>query len=866
MTVTIENSHNNDDDIGYLSWLEYRETDQENSGARTILINGVPDWAIRLKLNKYYNRKVLKALVCGCCHRNKLDYISLENVTNCVREILPKVNGYDYNNNEKYEDEDNEDNDNSPPVLSVSSALRRHSGKVKTLAMIVGISQPYKVVTSIEWTCPECGYQEYEDLEPPSQFFNSPHKKCPVCRISSNSSNGNGEKQEQQKQKQIDLIALPEHENAKSISVQDSEPNDDLEKLHVVLLGDKMTRNVRAGELAVITGFIHVLSAGVSNKGGGGNNSAKLFPVLYAESMEYQREKDKPITYQDIEAFKRFAQKPDLINRLVSMFAPNVIGHSDKKVGILRSAVNAKNNIRTNSTAAIRRRIHSLLVGDPGAAKTMLAKEATKIVPNSRYVTAQHASPKSILAIVDKEQDNKMLLLGAVPMSKNAICSINELGSKAYEDQQYLADVMEEGKFTIDKHGIYQEIDSPTTIIATANPHGGYWDDSLNPGIDEIPIKNNILDRFDQIYIFKNFQTTEERREYAKQKMEMNQRGIAYNYNFLKRYILYAGTSLKEPQMTPEASGMLTEFWMRLMSNGTGRAAANRNLDSLVRIAKAQATLHLREEVDVEIANEVIQSVGLMLAEFGRAVDTTIVDPRDLAYNEIIEYINSLDYPITFIEAAKHVCANNNAIKQYLGDRLSSIAENKRLRDLHNRFTDRIGTSNNKRSRSGLSVAVIRMSPLTLVRAGKLEEQQELTDRSKRSDRSSSGEIIRGESNSTTNLRAIDSIDPIDRAPKGYSKSEEKENIIEITEDMQLQLNHAIQKAVLDRDGVTSKGYFTLSDLAFELFMLPMTTWNYAKIEQALNQLLQDGKLQEIEPRKRYKPCTEKPNLTEEGP
>jgi replicative DNA helicase Mcm len=56
------------------------------------------------------------------------------------------------------------------------------------------------------------------------------------------------------------------------------------------------------------------------------------------------------------------------------------------------------------------------------------------------------------------------LRLGPIPLAKNAICAINEIGSMNFEDQRFLLDIMEEGRFTIDKYGIHQEIDSPTTI------------------------------------------------------------------------------------------------------------------------------------------------------------------------------------------------------------------------------------------------------------------------------------------------------------------------------------------------------------------------------------------------------------------
>lgn len=841
MIVTIKDSNDGDGIGTYLSWLEYHIRDEENGGNRTIRINSNPKWVITLKRNRHYIQKAIENLVCGYCNKHDLDYGGEDTVRNCVKEIFWKVNN-------KVE-EGSKDN-LALPVLSVSDAIRLHSGKVKTLGRIVGVSPPYKVVTSITWDCPACGYETVDELDPPLPFFSPLHRKCPMCNFTNNNNNGNG-KQKQKQSDLIDLIALPEHGNAKSISFQDGEPKDDLEKLHVVLQGDEETRKVKVGETAIITGTVYILSAG----GGGGaanssssmskNNSGKLFPVLYADSIRYEREEEKPITEEDIAEFKKFAQNPSVIDELVSMFAPNVIGHSDPKLGLLRSAVNTKNNdiiVTINSTGNIRNRTHTLLAGDPGTAKSILAKEATKIVANSRYVTAQHASPKSLLAIIEKDQDNKMLLLGAVPMSKNALCSINEMGSMSYEDQQYAADVMEEGRFTIDKYGIFQEIDSPTTIIATTNPHGGRWDYSSSSGlsVDQIPVKSNILDRFDQIYIFKDFQTSEERREYVNRKMEMNQNSITYDYDFLRRYLQYAASMMKEPSLTPEAASMLSEFWMRLSDEGHG---ANRTLDSLFRIAKAQARLHLKEEIDTQIANEVIQSVGLMLAELGKAIDTAVADPRDLAYNEIIEYVNRLDYPITFMEAAKYVCANgSNAIKQYLGDRLLSIRDNKKLRAVHDRFADSSRKGTKKRGRSGLCVSIVGISPLTLVKTEKErenegnddEEGEEKFDRSLKSTRSLTHYKKEEESNDKNHSYISDSSDQND--PCQIENADQRHILLE-----------AIRKAMMDDDGTTNKGYFAANHLIFELMALANQHWTYNEAEHLLSQLLQDGKVVEIE-------------------
>ena len=55
------------------------------------------------------------------------------------------------------------------------------------------------------------------------------------------------------------------------------------------------------------------------------------------------------------------------------MFAPNIIGHNDKKLGLLRSLVGG--SLDYGDENGRRGRIHTMLVGDPGLAKSLLARE-----------------------------------------------------------------------------------------------------------------------------------------------------------------------------------------------------------------------------------------------------------------------------------------------------------------------------------------------------------------------------------------------------------------------------------------------------------------------------------------------------------
>lgn len=211
----------------------------------------------------------------------------------------------------------------------------------------------------------------------------------------------------------------------------------------------------------------------------------------------------------------------------------------------------------------------------------------------------------------------------------------------------------------------------------------------------------------------------------------------------------------------------------------------------------------------------------------GKAVDTAVADPRDLAHKEIIEYVNRLDQPITFMEAVKHVCEHNNAIKQYLGDRLQSIGENKKLRALHDRFTDKAGNNHYKRSRSGLTVVIKSMNPLVLVKAGKQQKEEEIQE--------------------SPQQRGV--VQELDRSI-GSNRSTEP------PQELQSQLTMAMNKAMLESDGKTNRGYFTASDLAYWLMIRPNQHWTEDSAKEQIDKWLLEGKIEEIESGK-YSPKRE---------
>jgi hypothetical protein len=207
--------------------LSFVSLDDDN---KTILLNDEPKYAVALPVNisrknAASKRDIIEKLILDGCDKFRIDYVSEDNIKNVAKEAV----------NQFYE---------RPRMTktaeSVSSVIRMNEGRVMlTTAKIVGVSPPYKMITEVMLECSRCKWSNLEDFkEKPQMSYKHTMKYCPSCSKGLDRS---------------DLIVHLEHVDAKSITVQDINLRDDLEKLHVILLGEDRTRNVRVGETATIT-------------------------------------------------------------------------------------------------------------------------------------------------------------------------------------------------------------------------------------------------------------------------------------------------------------------------------------------------------------------------------------------------------------------------------------------------------------------------------------------------------------------------------------------------------------------------------------------------------------------------------------
>jgi replicative DNA helicase Mcm len=580
------------------------------------------------------------------------------------------------------------------PILSVSDALRiipntergetDHTGIRKVRGMISSMRPVIKMISGVYGECEKCknepGYKpEYLRLDKPE--FSEPYVHM-TCK---NTESDKHEVQHSKKgeieydesgcmiRKEPWLDTWAEYRNATIIELQDQEKFDDLERLQVILFDDD-TRDVRAGEQVLVTGEIYFERFSKMD--------SKINSRLYSHSITYEARREISLSSMDVAAIKRFVSKygDDTIDELVKLFAPKVVGFNNIKKGLLLCAASC-----CNDSKKVRVRMHSLLVGEPGQAKSTLAREITGIVPNSRFESAQNSSGKSLTAIVSKEgrESSTVLRLGPIPFAKEAICGLNELGRMSFNDQAPLLDVMEEGEFTINKYGMNALIRSPTVIVGSANPTGSKWSSLGSDGrinLDDIPAIKPLLDRFDYMFVIRTSRDENVIREYANARAKYEDTPVPGYNVYLEKHLIYAKRF--NPKMSTEATTMLIEYY-----TGIAKIAGSpRVRDTLYKTAKMIARLKLKNIVDAADAKEACQFYNVILNEYDHIVNIP-ANPIETAIEECLYTIEAAQAPILFEEAVLQTCKRNDYVATYIGNEHRTRI-NKRLRQILERLLE----------------------------------------------------------------------------------------------------------------------------------------------------------------------------------
>ena len=455
-----------------------------------------------------------------------------------------------------------------------------------------------------------------------------------------------------------------------------------------VYLEDDLVGEIAPGDRVIVNGILHSMQR---RRGTFRLTSFdKTMDAISVESQELAFE-EVEVTEEDEKEIIKLSKDPELYDKLRQSISPTIYGLDIEKEALVLQLFGGLAKEMPDGTR-IRGDIHTLLVGDPGTAKSQMLTYMSKLAPRSVYASGKASSAAGLTAAAVRDEFGEgqwTLEAGALVLADMGVACIDEIDKMEETDRSSMHQAMEQQEIAVAKAGINATLKSRCAILAAANPKLGRFDEFL-PIHEQINMPPALLSRFDLIFSIidkPNRETDTElathillahkagevsenitrfkKSKHSKEEMEKLMKNVlpTFDPEFLRKYVAYAKRNIF-PVMTDDALEVLKNYYVDFRAQSEEAVTFTpRQLEAFVRLSEASARLRLSQEVTVDDAKRAIYIIDQYLRRVGLDRETGKFDIDIIATGISHSQHDRMRTIIDIIQRLSNESKDGNAIR-----------------------------------------------------------------------------------------------------------------------------------------------------------------------------------------------------------